>query len=105
MLEYGLVTTDEEKHSGFLFLIKDSIIDKLRTTTSLSHLNIYIISNKHNIQFYTVIKTQTVRGHNLFLEPGQQQQWEAVPPYQFLESAQTAIPQDPRACSGLPGWN
>ena len=34
---------------------------------------------------------------------GQQQQWEAVPPYQLLESAQTATSQDPRACSGLPG--
>ena len=34
---------------------------------------------------------------------GQQQQWEAVPPYQFLESAQTATSQDPRAQSGLPG--
>ena len=36
---------------------------------------------------------------------GQQQQWEAVPPYQLLESAQTATSQDPRACSGLLGWN
>ena len=36
------------------------------------------------------------------LSCGQQQQWEAVPPYQFLESAQTATSQDPRACSGLP---
>ena len=34
---------------------------------------------------------------------GQQQQWEAVPPYQFLESAQTATSQDPRAKSGLLG--
>ena len=67
MLEYGLVTPDEEKHSGFfLFLIKDSIIDKLRTTTSLSHLNLYIISNKHNIQSYTIIKINTVRWQNLF---------------------------------------
>ena len=39
------------------------------------------------------------------LRYGQQQQWEAVPPYQLLESAQTVTPQDPRACSGLPGWN
>ena len=39
------------------------------------------------------------------LSYGQQQQWEAVPPYQLLESAQTATSQDPRACSGLPGWN
>ena len=36
---------------------------------------------------------------------GQQQQWEVVPPYQLLESAQTMTPQDPRACSGLPGCN
>ena len=32
-----------------------------------------------------------------------QQQWEVVPPYQLLESAQRATPQDPRACSSLPG--
>ena len=38
-------------------------------------------------------------------ELGQEQQWEAVPPYQLLESAQSSTPQDPRACSGLPGWN
>ena len=31
------------------------------------------------------------------LELGQQQQWEAVPPYQLLESAQTVTPKDPRA--------
>ena len=37
------------------------------------------------------------------LELGQQQQLEVVPPYQLLESAQTATPQDPRACSGFPG--
>ena len=35
------------------------------------------------------------------LKLGRQQQWEAVPPYQLLESAQTTTPQDPRACSGL----
>ena len=29
------------------------------------------------------------------LSCGQQQQWEAVPPYQLLVSAQTATPQDP----------
>ena len=29
------------------------------------------------------------------LELGQQQQWEVVPPYQLLESAQTVTPQDP----------
>ena len=39
------------------------------------------------------------------LSCGQQQQWEAVPPYQLLESAQTVTSQDPQACSGLPGWN
>ena len=39
------------------------------------------------------------------LELGQQQQCEAVPPYQLLESAQTATPRDPRAFSSLPGWN
>ena len=37
------------------------------------------------------------------LNYGQQQQWEAVPPYQLLESAQTTNPWDPQACSGLPG--
>ena len=36
---------------------------------------------------------------------GQQQQWEAVPPYQLLESAQTVTSQDLRACFGLRGWN
>ena len=82
MLEYGLVTPYEEKHNGFLFLIKDSIIDKLRTTTSLSHLTLYIIRNKHNIQSYTIIKINIVREQNLFfLKLGQQQQWEAIPPY------------------------
>ena len=39
------------------------------------------------------------------LSCGQQQQWEAVPPYQRPESVQTATSQDPRAYSGLPGWN
>ena len=39
------------------------------------------------------------------LNCGQQQQWEVVPPYQLLESAQTATPQEPRACFGLPSWN
>ena len=39
------------------------------------------------------------------LEMGQQQQWEAVPPYQLLDSAQRATPQDPRAFSSLPSWN
>ena len=39
------------------------------------------------------------------LELGQQQHWEAVPPYQLLESAQTVTHQDPRACFGFPGWN
>ena len=29
------------------------------------------------------------------LELGLQQQWEAVPPYQLLESAQTVTPQPP----------
>ena len=37
------------------------------------------------------------------IELGQKQQWEAIPPYQFLDSTQTVTPQDPRACSGLPG--
>ena len=46
------------------------------------------------------IKKQIVKP---VLSCGQQQQWEAVPPYQLLESAQTATSQDPRACSGLPG--
>ena len=32
-----------------------------------------------------------------WLNCGQQQQWEAIPPYQLLESAQTATPQDRRA--------
>ena len=36
---------------------------------------------------------------------GRQQQWEAIPPYQLLESAQTVTSQDPRAYSGLLGWN
>ena len=36
------------------------------------------------------------------LELGQQKQWEVVPPYQLLESAQTASPQDPRSCSWSP---
>ena len=44
-------------------------------------------------------------GDRTCLSFGQQQQWEAVPPYQLLESAQTVTPQDPRACSGFPGWN
>ena len=30
-----------------------------------------------------------------YLSCGQQQQWEAVPPYQLLESAQTMTSQDP----------
>ena len=33
------------------------------------------------------------------LSYGQQQQWEVVPPYQLLESAQTMLPQDPGSCS------
>ena len=40
---------------------------------------------------------------NLLNYCGQQQQWESVPPYQFLESAQRAASQDSRAQSGLPG--
>ena len=36
---------------------------------------------------------------------GRQQQWEAIPPYQLLESTQTMTSHDPRAYSGLLGWN
>ena len=36
------------------------------------------------------------------LKLGRQQQWEVVPPYQLLESAQIASPQDPRTCSWSP---
>ena len=82
----------------------DSITDKLKIFTSLNQLNIYIINYKHNIQPFTVIKTKQLSDRTCLIL-GQQQQWEAIHPYQLLESAQTATPQDPRACSGLPGWN
>ena len=39
------------------------------------------------------------------LKLGQKKKWEAIPPYQLLESAQTTTSQDPRACSALLGWN
>ena len=44
VLEYGLVNPDVQKHSGSLLFIKDSIIDKLKTFTSLNQLNVYIIT-------------------------------------------------------------
>ena len=61
VLEYGLVNPDVEKHSGSLLFIKDSITDKLKTFTSLNHLNLYIINYKHNIQPFTVIKIKTIK--------------------------------------------
>ena len=104
MLEYGLVTPDEEKHrQGCNSHKKDFITEWTKNTSLLIHLNPYIINYKSNIQSYTDIKTKINRWQNLFLNFGQQQQWEAVPSYQLLESAQTVTPQDPRACSGLPG--
>ena len=44
VLEYGLVNPDVEKHSASLLFIKDSIIDKLKTLTSLNQLILYIIT-------------------------------------------------------------
>ena len=53
---------------GVLFLIKKFLLlNKLRTTLLLIHLNPYIISYKHNIQWYTDIKTKIIRWQNLFL--------------------------------------
>ena len=53
---------------------------------------------------FILIKHKEISDRTCF-KLGQQQQWEAVPPYQILESAQTETSQDPRACSGLPDWN
>ena len=45
VLEYGLVTPDEEKHRwDFIFHQKDYFTEKLRTTSLLNHLNLYLIS-------------------------------------------------------------
>ena len=53
---------------GFLFHIeKILLLNKLRTISLLHHLNIYIISYKHNIQSYTDIKTKITRWQNMFL--------------------------------------
>ena len=82
----------------------DSITNKLKTSTSLNQLNIYIITT--NITFnHSQLLKQVQLSDRTCLSFGQQQQWEVVAPYQILESAQTTTPQDPRACSGLPGWN
>ena len=60
--------------------------------------------NTHNIHLFILRKHKEMNGRTC-LSCGQQQQWVAIPPYQLLESAQTATSQDPRACFGLPGWN
>ena len=68
VLEYGLVTPDEEKHRrGFVFHQNILLLKKLKNTSLLNHLNLYIISYKHNIQSYTDIKTKIIRWQNLFL--------------------------------------
>ena len=51
----------------FVFHQKILLLKKLKTTSLLNHLNLYIISYKHNIQSYTVIKTKIIRWQNLFL--------------------------------------
>ena len=48
------------KNTGGVFVFHQKIL-------LLNHLNLYIISYKHNIQSYTVIKTKIVRWKNLFL--------------------------------------
>ena len=62
MLEYGLVTPDEEKHSrGFYFSSKGSITKQTKNNfiTKLSKSLHHKL--QHNIQSYIVIKTKTVR--------------------------------------------
>ena len=86
---------------GSYFSSKYSITDKLKTFTSLNQLNIYITNYGHNIQPLTVIKTRQLSDRTCLIL-GQQQQWDVVPPYQLLESTQTATSQDPRACSWSP---
>ena len=96
-LEYYLVKPRCGKTQWIIiFLSIDSNTDKLKTLSSLNHLNNYW----HRFQPFTITKTKQL-GDGTCLSLGQQQQWEAVPPYQLLESAQIATPQDPRACSGL----
>ena len=89
-----------EKHSGLYFSSTDSITDKLKTLSSVNHLITTNITSNHS-----QLLKQRQLGDRTCLSFGQEQQWEAIPPYQILESAQTTTPQDPRACSGLPGWN
>ena len=53
---------------GFYFSSKGFLLlNKLRTISLLNHLNLYIISYKHNIQSYIDIKTKIIRSQNLFL--------------------------------------
>ena len=100
------VTPDEEKHrQGFISHLTDFITKQTKnnfiTEPSKSlHHKLHCI-----IQVHTDKTQKLINNRTCFFELGQQQQWEAITPYQLLESAQTMSPQDPRACSGLPGWN
>ena len=104
MLEYGLVKPRCVKtlwvfilHQQFLLFLSKNIY----ITKPANHFyQIYNVTFNHS----QLLKQKQLGDRNC-LSYGQQQQWEAVPPYQLLESAQTATPQDPRACSGLPGQN
>ena len=80
-----------ENTVGLYFSSKDSISDKLKTFTSLNQLNIYITNYGHNIQPFTIIKTRQLSDKTCLIL-GKQQQCDVVPPYQLLESAQTATP-------------
>ena len=67
MLEYGLVTPDEEKYrQGCNSHQKDFVTEWTKNTSLIIHLNPYIINYKSNIQSYIDIKTKINRWQNLF---------------------------------------
>ena len=72
MLEYGLVKTQMWKNTvGSYFSSKDSNTDKLKTSTSLNQLNLYIIAT--NITFnHSQLLKQVQLGDKTYLRFGQQ---------------------------------